>query len=364
MTLFVSDCEGPLSLDDFAYECAKEFIPDGGPFFKKLSLYDDYLADIAKKDGYNAGDTLRLILPFLKVYGSNRRGNANKRMEKLARDNLHLVPDVKDTLSKINNSLSGNSFIISTSYSQYIDAFCKETTFPRRRAFCTDLDIDKYTLYTQEEVEIDQLRQKIEKLDMIELPSDIREVELEDLSESTQKTITDLDNIFWDKMPGLHLNKMIEEVKPRGGHEKAEALKEIQDITGEGLLNTIYFGDSITDTKIFEMVSNAGGLAVSFNGNSHAIYHADYAVIADHSWPIYLLTTLFKSGGIECVEDFVSNLHLNADIYPVHNTGDDYLDPTTFPVFERISDEGIEELIELSSAHRKEFRGRMIGELG
>ncbi len=31
--LFVTDCEGPLSLNDNAYEIAKEFIPEGDEFF-------------------------------------------------------------------------------------------------------------------------------------------------------------------------------------------------------------------------------------------------------------------------------------------------------------------------------------------
>ena len=61
---FITDCEGPLTLNDNAYELSANIIKDGGELFKILSLYDDYLADVVKKENYKAGNTLKLILPF------------------------------------------------------------------------------------------------------------------------------------------------------------------------------------------------------------------------------------------------------------------------------------------------------------
>ncbi|MFQ6074292.1 MAG: hypothetical protein ACE5KC_03635, partial [Candidatus Bathyarchaeia archaeon] len=66
--VFISDCEGPISKNDNAFELATHFIPEGDSFFTLISRYDDILADIVKKPGYKAGDTLKLILPFLKAY--------------------------------------------------------------------------------------------------------------------------------------------------------------------------------------------------------------------------------------------------------------------------------------------------------
>ena len=64
---FITDCEGPLTLNDNAFEISAKFIQDGGELFKVLSLYDDYLVDIVKKENYKAGNTLKLILPFFVV---------------------------------------------------------------------------------------------------------------------------------------------------------------------------------------------------------------------------------------------------------------------------------------------------------
>ena len=58
---FITDCEGPLTLNDNAFEMAAKFIEDGDELFKVLSLYDDYLADIVKKENYKVGNTLKLM---------------------------------------------------------------------------------------------------------------------------------------------------------------------------------------------------------------------------------------------------------------------------------------------------------------
>ena len=42
-----TDCEGPLALNDNAFELCREFIkPQGDRFFQQVSRYDDYLAEV------------------------------------------------------------------------------------------------------------------------------------------------------------------------------------------------------------------------------------------------------------------------------------------------------------------------------
>ena len=55
--LYVTDCEGPLTRNDNAQEIAAHFSPDGADLFARLSRYDDFLADVVRRPGYNAGDT-------------------------------------------------------------------------------------------------------------------------------------------------------------------------------------------------------------------------------------------------------------------------------------------------------------------
>jgi energy-converting hydrogenase A subunit R len=136
---FVSDCEGPISVNDNAFELAGYFIEDGEKFFQIISRYDDILVDEVKRPGYNAGDTLKLILPFLKAYGAT-----NQNMEQFSSRNVLLIPGAQETLSMVNNLMP--SFIVSTSYEPYIRALCAQTHFPFSHCYCTRLDLDKHTL--------------------------------------------------------------------------------------------------------------------------------------------------------------------------------------------------------------------------
>ena len=97
--VFVSDCEGPISKNDNAFELAENFIPNGDKFFTNISLYDDVLADILHKPGYTAGSTLKLILPFFKAYGIT-----DSQMEDFSAKNIVLIANSKTTLNHIQSN--------------------------------------------------------------------------------------------------------------------------------------------------------------------------------------------------------------------------------------------------------------------
>ena len=49
--VFVSDCEGPISKNDNAFELTSHFVPDGDKLFTVMSRYDDVLAEVIRKPG-------------------------------------------------------------------------------------------------------------------------------------------------------------------------------------------------------------------------------------------------------------------------------------------------------------------------
>jgi len=87
---FITDCEGPLTLNDNAFELSAKFIENGDELFKILSLYDDYLVDVVKKENYKAGNTLKLILPFFVVENIK-----NRDMIDFSQNNIYSVADSK-----------------------------------------------------------------------------------------------------------------------------------------------------------------------------------------------------------------------------------------------------------------------------
>jgi len=93
--IFVTDCEGPLTKNDNAQEIAARFIPDGAAFFARLSKYDDFLVDVAHKQGYNAGNTLRLIPPFFEAFHVS-----DEDVELFSAEGVLLVPGVAKALTR------------------------------------------------------------------------------------------------------------------------------------------------------------------------------------------------------------------------------------------------------------------------
>ncbi len=134
---FISDCEGPISKNDNAFEITSHFVPNGDKLFTVISRYDDVLADVIKKPGYKAGYTLKLILPFLKAYDVN-----DQKMREFSAQSLILIPNIRDTLQYVRNM--AHAFIVSTSYEHYIKALCQALNFPYENTYCTKVSIDKY----------------------------------------------------------------------------------------------------------------------------------------------------------------------------------------------------------------------------
>ena len=336
---FVTDCEGPLTINDNAFELAGLYIEDGEKFFQIISKYDDVLADEIKRPGYNAGDTLKLILPFLKAYGAT-----NNEITKFSEETLLLIPGARDTLQFVYCTMP--SYIISTSYKQYIQALCNLTGFPYENTYSTQLDIDKYSLADEEEQIIKQLREDILK----------------------DSSFENLENIFWEKLPHLEIGRIFQDVKTIGGEGKKIA---VEDIIGRFKFNAsdlMYVGDSITDVQPLRYALEEGGLAVSFNGNEYAIKETEIAVMADNTLPVSILADLFNKAGKEEVLEFINAFKES----PQHALNDYPVDPQLSLKYKNQSNIQIEivdehnrkKIKEESIKYRKNIRGESIGGLG
>lgn len=357
--LFITDCEGPISKNDNAYELTEFFVPRGDAFFALISKYDDVQADIAKRLGYNAGDTLRLILPFLKAYGAT-----NEKIRKFSAENVLLVPGAKDTLQFVKDSMP--SFIVSTSYEQYIHALCDVVDFPSSNVYCTRLNIDKYTMNQNEAKRLKKLREEIVAMPMIQISQGARSVA--DFSARDQETIRKLDEIFWEEIALKECGKMLEEVNPISGFEKAKAVEEIIEKMESDLCNVMYVGDSITDNQSFHLVRENGGLTVSFNGNAYAIREAEIAVLSDNTIVTSIFADVFSRLGkdyvMRMVEEWSHSTLKRFYASPKLLSRILKLYPKVLPQVEIISPGNSERLTRESCAFRKTVRGEAIGKLG
>jgi energy-converting hydrogenase A subunit R len=288
MRIFITDCEGPISKNDNAMELAAHFIPEGDVFFALLSKYDDYLAYVERRPGYKAGDTLRLILPFLKAFGAT-----DERIEGYSRANILLMPGAGETLGFIRKRMP--CFIISTSYEPYIRALCEVIDFPFQEAYCTDLVLDRFPLPAEEEGYLREVAGEISHMPMITWGEGA--TGLADLPPQGREVVQQLNRIFWEELAGMQIGRVLEEVDPVGGEGKAAALRAILGQTGAQPSEAMYVGDSITDLQALELVKKGGGLAVSFNGNAYAIQGAQVACLGRDTGIISIMAQLFAQGG-------------------------------------------------------------------
>lgn len=328
---FITDCEGPISKNDNALELATNFLPEGEKFFTQLSRYDDFLA-LTGREGYKAGDTLRLILPFLKAYGIT-----DKKIVEYSGKNILLMPGAKETLLFVREKMP--SFIVSTSYQPYIQALCEAIEFPLENVYCTELNIDKYNISKGEIGKLKGFSKEILSYSLIEVS------EINNLNPQTKKTIDRLEEIFWKEIVSMESGKMLEEVNPVGGREKVNAIKDSLKKCNNSPRDAMYVGDSITDAEALSFIRENKGLAVSFNGNKYAIEKAEVVCISESTAPISLLADAFSQGGKGKVMELVENWR------------------EKLPLLEVVSGNNRERLVSLSERLRKSVRGEA-GSLG
>ena len=375
--VFITDCEGPLTLNDNAYELADEFIEDGGKLFKIISRFDDYLVEDVKLENYHAGDTLKLIVPFYKLAGLT-----NEKMIKFSRENIYLVDGSDDTLRFANELI--DSFIVSTSYGQYIEALCNYIDFPFQNTYHTQLDVDGATNFNSFDAKSDNVSTAtnnsqtivgtkspkfIEELKKVD---EFRKIILEH-GEENEDDFNVLYDIFFNEFPKLEINKYIESVKTVGGKGKQIAVEDIVEKLDLGQGSIIYMGDSITDVEPLQYARDNGGLSVSFNGNEYPLNVAEIAVISDHTIVSSILIDLHSRFDKEYVLDFIREYSQKGPNAAFEDFEVDYSLIEEFekvfynkeaPIIEIITDDNRDYLLKLSKEMRNSIRGKDIGGLG
>jgi energy-converting hydrogenase A subunit R len=355
---FVSDCEGPISINDNALENARHFIPNGERIFTAISRYDDVVADVIKRPRYRAGDTVKLILPFLKAYDAT-----DDAIRRLAEEKLLLVPGAEEMLRNVGTFAS--EFIVSTSYEHYIQALCKTVGFPFENTYCTRFSLDRYVITEQEKEVLKRIARQIASISKLETSGTVTN---RNITEKDKEIVRRFDEIFWGRISEMNVGRIYSEVKSVGGKEKEKAIIDIIKKMNLMLCDVMYVGDSITDVEAFKLVKENGGLAVSFNGNQYAVKNAEIAVLSSDATVTAVIADVFARSGRRETLRFVDDWQGSS--LKKSKVGTQLLDrlfkayPKGLPKVKVVTDMNREALAEESSRFRKLVRGKAIGSLG
>lgn len=328
-------------MNDNAFELAEEFIVSGNEFFTKLSNFDDYLVIDVKKENYHAGDTLKLLAPFLKASGI-----CNQDVIDFSKEHIFMVPGAVKTLEFVSKSLPG--FIVSTSYEQYISALCDVVNFPFKNTYHTTMDLDKYSLSDSEKNRLLEFKESILKEDY-----------------------EGIYDIFFNQLSKMEINQLLESVHTVGGVGKRIAVEDIMDKYELDPNGIMYMGDSITDVEALEFAKKHNGLAISFNGNSFALDQAEIAIISDNTIISSILIDLHikydKTEIIRFIKEYNMDVLKALEIFDIKEdlvTEFKEIFPEEYPILKLINEDNKEELIRISEEFRKNIRGETIGGLG
>lgn len=343
---FITDCEGPLTLNDNAFEISAKIIEDGGELFKILSLYDDYLADIVKKEKYKAGNTLKLILPFFACENLK-----NGDMIDFSKNNIYSVRDSKFLLSYLKSAM--NIYIVSTSYGQYIEAVSDYMDVPFENTFYTNVDMDGLSLNDDEIKKIMEFKQLI-----LDNPKDY---EL-------------FDDIFFNQITKMEIYDKIKDIEVVGGEGKKLAIDEIIARDGIDVDNMLYIGDSITDVEPLEFARINDGISISFNGNEYPLKVAEIAIVSPSAVTTAVIANIYANFDKDKVLKFIDDYNSSNDLKELFNRYDidlkikdkffDVFGDEKYPIIKIVTDENYEDILKSSKYMRNNIRGQDIGELG
>ena len=260
------DLEGPLSPQDNAYE-VMSLSENGRHVFEALSEYDDFLA-LENRADYEPGDTLKLIVPFLKYYGISEADIAR------VSEGALLVSGMKDTVEQL-RVMGQRVRIISTSYEQHAGSV-------GGRLGVTGEDIASTELRLEDTSFDEFVNTSLERIE--------NEVLKGGLSDEVTRMLEEL----------YFSSGLFEEigVKVVGGQRKVDALLRFATEAGEDISSVVAIGDSITDYKMLREVSrDGGGLAIAFNANKYCLPYADVGVATLDGRAVLPLIEAFTSGG-------------------------------------------------------------------
>ena len=296
--LIILDVEGPCLFNDNAYETlvalAKRYrfwsqvaphivitpLPEeegmtlgeiiASRFYKRLSNIDDIWGDFGKvatiDPSYSSGHTVKIALAFDRALG----GTA-KWMYEFAKESIRAMPGIVETLANLNRKYV--VWMVSTSYSFFIQAFCDLVGFDFTRAYCTFVpEFDEIPISRKESRMLLRFMKEVAATPVIEYNE-----KTGDVIEAYRVHYDRFTDFIWYTLYKMPAGKLLRVVHPVGQAQKREAAEEIQQRIRIPKKRIIGYGDSQTDVQVAEWL-NKEGLMVMVNGKgkvcdkSHLMY--------------------------------------------------------------------------------------------
>jgi len=340
----VFDNEGPQTKNDNAQENTVALAEQcglgqgiGADFYQRISVIDDIWGDfhkIPKDSSYASGHTVKVVSPFFKAMGATLSW-----LYDFAKKSIKVVPNIAEVVRSLDSKYSVRQ--ISTSYDFFIKAYCDLIGFDFAKSACTRVRaFDEIPISTEVAEILKAFMKTVANWPVIQY--DQKDGEVFPSSQTAYNCIT---GFIWEFLYYLPVGSLLQSVHPVGQQQKREVLIDIALTHKIPREKIFYVGDSQTDVGCVQYLKEKG-LTMMFNGKGKVCDDSDLMYIGEDARITEEVADLFAQHGREWVIGYYTP---QRQVYG--------------GIIAAVTPQNREELKEMSSKKRKEFRGVSIGEL-
>ena len=346
-------CWGFLTRNNDVRDLCGDFIENGKHFFDVLERYDRLTSYVLSREDATAGSYYKWCVPFLKASGAT-----DHLMHEYSKKNLQIMPNAKRTMNYISNLLP--SYITTSMYEHGMMEVLERLNFPLCQVSDTKLCIDQSMMGRSEARKIRDLTAEINKL---RVPGEFYELNIPtELMNADIEIIKTLDSVFPSQISTLGAMGLMESCDPMTSHRKAYRMLDIRRLTSIDLESTMYIGSAATDFQPLDLVRDAQGLALSFNGEEFTVRGCNIAVMSEDTTVAALFASAFADKGAYSASLIAENW--SRDYLKNMDFSDQALletflreHPDDLPEVHLVTDKNVEEISKRSDAYRKSIIG-------
>ncbi len=349
----VCTCRGFISKNNDLRDLCGKFMDCGENFFDVLERYDKLTSYVLNREDATSGSYAKWCVPFLKAFGAT-----DHLIHKYSCENLAMMDNAKRTMNYISGLLP--TYITTSTYEHAMMEIMDRIDCPLIQMSCTSLCIDQCMMGRAESRKLRDIAKEISQL---KVPKGFYELNVPtELLDEDIEIIKKIDDVISNRIPDAGAMSLMESTDAQTSHKKAYRMLDIRRLTAIDLDCTMYIGSASTDFQPMDLIHEAGGLSIAYNGEDFAVRGATVAILSEDTTVGALFASVFADKGpqaaIELAENW-SREYLRKGNLPDNNLAETLLEehPGELPEVYALKNSNVDKIAKRSEAYRRSLLG-------
>lgn len=350
---FICTCRGFITRNNDLRDLCGRFIDDGKHFFDVLERYDRLTSYVLNREDATSGSHYKWAIPFLKAYGAT-----DAYIHKFLVEDMSMMDNAQRTMRYITNLLP--SYMTSSIYEHGLMEVMERLDTRLLETACSNLCIDQCMMGRAESRKLRDIAKTVSRL---KVPKNFYELNVPtELMDEDIQIIKTMDDVLGNSVPDAGAMSLMESADVMTSHKKAYRMLDIRRLMAIDLDCTMYIGSASTDFQPMDLVRDAQGLSIAFNGEEFAVRGCNVAVLSDDTTVAAIFAGIFTDKGpqssVELAENW-SREYLRKMDFPDINLMETFLKehPRKLPEVHAVTDSNVDEISKRSDAYRKSLLG-------